>query len=182
MLKSRKQSTVLSQKIRKGDLSKNFSDSDWFKSHCLFFTINQLALTKFGRGKKKGQRSRSPGDKDEMFWQFRRAKQNGGALHTVWRRGSSRITALKNGKNSKLLRHLLKAMILRMPFTLLLFRLVLPILWKRLGSIKAQYRASFFLSGHTFSSTDYFTAQIKRTSWEKVEIKIIKVEFYVIFN
>ena len=144
--------------------------------------INQLALTKFGRGKKKGQRSRSPGNKDEMFWQFRRAKQNGGALHTVWRRGSSRITALKNGKNGKLLRHLLKAMILRMPFTLLLFRLVLPILWKRLGSIKAQYRASFFLSGHTFSSTDYFTSQIKRTSWEKVEIKIIKVEFYVIFN
>ena len=48
--------------------------------------------------------------------------------------------------------------------------------------MKAQYRASFFLSGHTFSSTDYFTAQIKRKSWEKVEKKIIKVEFYVIFN
>ena len=48
--------------------------------------------------------------------------------------------------------------------------------------MKAQYRASFFLSSHAFSSTDYFTAKIKRKSWEKVEKKIIKVEFYVIFN
>lgn len=38
-----------------------------------------------------------------MFWPFCTAKQNGGALHTVWRRGNSPITALKHGKNSKLL-------------------------------------------------------------------------------
>ena len=98
-----------------------------------------------------------------MFWQSKTKVAE--VFHTF---GEEEIAELLPKINTQQEKQVIKALVhvkaMIMPFTLLLFRLVPPILLRRLGNIKERYRASFVLRGNTFSSRNDFTAQIKRKS------------------
>ena len=115
-------------------------------------------MTKVGRRKKKGQQSRRP--RDEVAFFLAEQNKRGGSIYTF---GEEEIAELllkiKTRQETQVIKALvhLKAMI--MPFTLLLFRFVLPNLLRRLGNLmRERYRASFVLSGNTFSSRNDFAS------------------------